>query len=157
MSKLLGLLVAGAILSSSSAIAQADDPWAAMDWSLAKGSNTIRGSALLRTRGGEVRTCAGYPVRLIPSASQTDSYIAKAFGSDEGGISRSPWRSQFGEYTRTTTCDAQGNFSFENLPDGRYFAIAQVQWEVLREQQGGLIAQLVRVRDGQVKSVVLTQ
>jgi hypothetical protein len=157
MRRLLGMMIACAALSAPAAFAQGDDPWAAMDWSLAKGANTIKGSALLRTRGGEVRTCAGFPVRLIPSATATDSYIAKAFGSDEGGLSHQPWRAQFGEYTRTTTCDAQGNFSFEGLPDGRYFAIAKVEWEVAGEQQGGLIAQLVRVRDGTVKTVVLTQ
>lgn len=156
MNVICRLALAASLLAATAAAAQADDPWAAMDWSLAKGANTIKGSAFLRTRGGEVRTCAGYPVHLLPSSPVTDKWIEEQFGAATGGMRPVKWRPKFGEYDRETDCDAQGNFQFGSLPDGRYHVIAQVEWEVARQRQGGLIARRLSVSEGQVRSVTLT-
>jgi hypothetical protein len=44
------------------------DP-AAVAWAAREGDNRIEGTALLRTRGGEPRTCATLDVGLIPWGS----------------------------------------------------------------------------------------
>lgn len=156
MRRTLGLLIGGAAMVAATAFAQTSDQWAAMDWSQAKGVNAIKGSAFLRTRGGEVRTCAGYPVHLIPSSPITDKWAEATFGTPTGGLAQVRWRTMFGEYDRETTCDAQGNFQFDGLPDGRYHVVAKVEWEVARQVQGGLIARRLSVSGGSVRSVTLS-
>lgn len=63
---------------------------------------------------------------------------------------------------RTTTCDAQGNFSFTDLPDGEYYVNAMVVWGIpmgygMVSRQGGPVMQRVSLHGGEHKRVVLTQ
>lgn len=137
-----------------------------LDWSKARGPNTIKANALLRTRGGEVRTCAGLPAKLVPFSGGSQDFVVREFGSDQGGLkSSAKWSaSNLDPYIRDTICNAQGDFSFENLPDGKYYVVAVVTWEApsggqysYMQQQGGTLARLVEVSGGETKSVVVTQ
>ena len=137
-----------------------------LDWAKVVGKNTIKGSAFLRTRGGEVRTCAGLQARIIPSGEVTDAFVHRAYGSISGGMSRrTTWAAlPFDEFSQMTTCNIQGEFEFIGLPDGRYYVTAVVSWEAVGgsytpnlQQQGGTIATAVTLAGGEVKSVVLTQ
>lgn len=135
-----------------------------LDWSKAVGKNTIKGSAFLRTRGGEVRTCAGLQARLIPSGASTDTFIHRAYGSISGGlVQRTTWAAQpFDDVSRATTCDIRGEFEFTDLPDGRYYVTVVVSWEAIGgysphlEQQGGTIATPVTLAGGETRSIVVT-
>lgn len=54
-------------------------------WSQALGKNTISGSAVMRTVGGEAKTCAGLPVELIPESPYARERVTIIFGNPETG------------------------------------------------------------------------
>jgi hypothetical protein len=137
-----------------------------LEWSKATGYNTIKGSALLRTRGGEVRTCAGLEVRLLPAGQSTDEFITDNYPSSAGGLDPvTSWRSRpFEPYVQTALCGALGEFEFSGLPDGKYYVLAVVTWEVPSldrrrglVSEGGTVAAAVSVAGGRTKNVVVTQ
>lgn len=139
----------------------------AVAWAKARGKNTITGSALLRTRGGEARTCAAVDVYLIPSSPYADARMTLIYGADDRG-----YRSASAFYNvedppvgyikanRSTICDAQGYFTFDQVPDGTYYITSVVTWSVPGRyvsltQGGGLMAK-VTVEGGETKRVMLT-
>lgn len=136
-------------------------------WFQAAGSNTIRGSALLRTVGGEVRTCAGLAAYLVPVSAYARERFSMMYGEGDHGFlpAQSGFRfsstnPEYERMTRTATCDAQGNFSFTALPDGEYFVTALVTWGIpmqyFTRTEGGFLMQRLRVAGGETREVVLT-
>lgn len=132
--------------------------------SCAHKTNTIAGDAVLRTRGGDVKTCAGLPVVLMPAGPQTNAYVQKHFGGPEGyetGGSAPSAEPELEKLTTSKVCNAQGQFLFDGLADGDYYVIATVTWEVPTEysfgsNQGGDIAKRISVKGGQTANVTLT-
>jgi hypothetical protein len=135
-------------------------------WFNTPGTNSITANALMRTVGGEVKTCAGFEAALIPYSAYAAERITAIYGNANGGYaSYGPQFSEtdprYSQNERKTTCDSQGNFRFTNLPDGDYYVRTQVTWGVpmgyyMTSQQGGALAQRVSVRGGETKSIVLT-
>lgn len=138
-------------------------------WSKARGRNTITGQAILRTRGGDVKSCAGLEASLIPYSPYSAERIAVTYGAGEegfGGRERRPFTPDPAAYHNTirrTICDAQGNFRFSNLPDGRYFVLVEVSWDAVQggyypylAQQGGTMMSRVDLRDGEERQLLLT-
>jgi hypothetical protein len=129
-------------------------------------SNLIKGTAYLRTRNGLTRSCAGSPVRLFPRGPSTVAFVRQAYGSETGGFARrTSWEPQpFDPVVTIDTCDAQGGFAFDRLPDGDYYIAAVVSIETpagnggnYMVQEGGTIVSLVSVSGGSVKPIVLTR
>ena len=138
-------------------------------WSKARGNNTLTGQAILRTRGGDVKSCAGLEASLIPHSPYSAERIAVTYGPGEegfGGRERRPFTPDPAAYhdsIRRTICDAQGNFRFSNLPDGRYFVLVEVSWEAVQggyypylAGQGGTMMSRVELRDGEERHLLLT-
>lgn len=146
---------------------------AALAWAKAPGSNTISGDALLRTVGGEVKTCAGLDVSLTPKSPYVEEYMARRFNSFNSGYS--PYGAALqgnyalnpalGPYVIRKKCNAQGAFNFSGLPDGAYYVVANVTWQAVQgygaytylATQGGEISQLVEVAGGKEASITLTR
>lgn len=143
----------------------------AVAWAAERGENRIEGTALLRTVGGEPRTCAALQVALIPWSRYSGERMAHLYGSIKSGFNSRPphgrfirWVNDdkaFYESVRATACDAAGRFVFDSLPDGEWFIEAVVTWEVPYHNfrggpQGGTLMQRVEVEGGQTVSVVLT-
>lgn len=129
-------------------------------------SNVIQGTAFLRTRNGQTRSCAGGPVRLFPRGPSTVAFVRQAYGAETGGFARRTiWEPQpFDQVVTVLTCDAQGGFAFDRLPDGDYYVAAVVSIESpagngggYMVQEGGTIVSLVSVSGGAVKPIVLTR
>ncbi|WP_395444969.1 hypothetical protein [Caulobacter sp. UC70_42] len=129
-------------------------------------SNIIKGTAFLRTRNGQTRSCAGSPVRLFPRGPSTIAFVRRAYGAETGGFARrTSWEPQpFDPVVTIETCDAQGGFAFDRLPDGDYYVAAVVSIESpagdgggYMVQEGGTIVTLVSVSGGAVKPIVLTR
>lgn len=134
------------------------------------GSNTISGNAVLRTVGGDVKTCAGFPVKIVPVTPYGTERLSAVYGNGSSGYAPSyamktftpanpHWETEAG---RTETCDSQGNFTFSNIADGDYYVVTVVMWGVPQSayytaQQGGGLFQRVSVQGGETKRVVLTQ
>ena len=132
---------------------------------LGKGNNSIKGSALLRQKGGGVVTCAGLEVRLYPVTPYSSERISILYGSFEGGYrSTAAPRIVFEpnndalyiSATRSTTCDAQGYFRFDELKDGSFYVNTVVTWRIGQSTQGGGIVRKVTVSGGKVEEIVLS-
>ena len=107
---------------------------------LAPGPNKIRGSALLRQRGGGVVTCAGTTVLLIPATAYARERLGYFYGSGETGyivrndfVIDSPQvdPGAWNRLQRETLCDAQGYFTFD-----RFFAFHfanSIAWAVVMD------------------------
>jgi hypothetical protein len=133
---------------------------------LADGINTIQGSALIRQRGGGVVTCAGQEVTLTPATAYSSERVKALFGSSLGGYApafggrRVEFESTAPEYwssSRSTICDAQGNFRFDKMADGSFYVNTQITWNVSPyATEGGSITRLITLSGGETKNIVLT-
>lgn len=138
-------------------------------WSKMRGTNSITGQAILRTRGGDVKTCAGLDVSLIPYSDYAAERVAVTYGAGDegfGGRERrafNPDPAAYHDTIRRAICDLQGGFSFNDLPDGRYFVLVEVSWEAVQggpypylSGQGGTMMSRVHVQGGQQRQLILT-
>lgn len=138
-------------------------------WSRVRGDNAITGQAIMRTRGGDVKTCAGLDVSLIPFSAYAAQRVAVTYGPGEEGFGNreqrpfNPDPAIYHQTIRHTLCDAQGNFAFRQLPDGKYFLLVEVSWEAVQggyyaylAGQGGTMMTRVEVRGGQTVPLILT-
>jgi hypothetical protein len=126
-------------------------------WSQAAGRNTLQGRVAYRDW-----TCGGGPVGLTPDTPYSRSRVARLYGSTtSAALPVETVRSrQVGEagddysaFVRTTRCDANGAFRFENLPDGSWFVIGRA-----RPRAGGegvALMKRVQTRGGRVAVVQL--
>jgi hypothetical protein len=104
-------------------------------WSKQRGTAVVRGQDFLRTQGGEVRTCAGLPVTLVPRSAYSQEVTMRAYPTRTVIANPDPAADEF---IRRTTCDAQGNFVFRDLPAGEWYV--GVLWDVPQgPQQGGIV------------------
>jgi hypothetical protein len=121
-----------------------------------EGSGSITGQAFLAQRGGGVVKAAGRTVSLDPATSIGNEWWGKAgkFWVHRSLTSPSPG---FAKARRTTVADADGRFKFSGLPVGKYYVRTEVTWEIggYNSTQGGLVGQLVEIRDGQTVDVIL--
>ncbi|MBC7779207.1 MAG: hypothetical protein H7125_03795 [Proteobacteria bacterium] len=106
-------------------------------WAKGPGKNTIRGSAILRTNGGETRTCAGAAVAVIPDSAFTRDRMQNLYGGSERGVNDlaygaarkvDPAPPEYARTVRQTTCDIKGNFLIEGVPDGTWYVTTAVTW-----------------------------
>jgi hypothetical protein len=107
--------------------AAAMPPFAVADFAPWSGSGpaTLHGQAFLKTVGGDVKTCAGSRVVLLPATPYVDALLAK--GKAAISVQADP---RLASYARTTICDAQGNFSLAGLPAQRWYVLTSVTWGV---------------------------
>jgi len=133
---------------------------------LSEGDNTITGQSFLKTRGGEVKTCSGSRVSLVPVNDYSTERMRHIYGSNFSGYT-SYYNAKKIEFSnnnpgyfrlkRDTVCDAQGNFEFKNVPDGSYYITTSVVWEVPNQYstsfEGGALMKKVTVSGGEEKKV----
>lgn len=134
-----------------------------------EGTNTIKGSALMRQVSGGVVTCAGQFVGLVPATTYAYERIRHLYGSDLSGTRNAflaqnnpdPFESTDPNYTemqKRTLCDAQGFFKFEKLADGEFFILSSVSWKANPNSmyfEGGWMMKRVAVKGGEVKEIVM--
>ena len=115
------------------------------------GENGISGQAFLRQHGDSVVTCAGSRVLLLPATS----YFREVFwhiiiGGSDPEPPKTPYPS-LKSMIRRTQCDAQGNFSFSEIPDGTWFVLTQVN-----ARDGGVLITEVTLSSRSTTPVLLT-
>lgn len=115
------------------------------------GKNGIRGRAFVTRSGDVVVTCAGNRVLLLPATS----YFREMFWHMivAGSEPNPPAKPHPGlkRMIRRAECDAQGRFSFSDVPDGTWFVLTQVSAE-----GGGLLITETTVRNGVTPQILLT-
>lgn len=130
---------------------------------LKTGSNTIKGNAFLRQRGGGVVTCAGSDVMLWAATGYAEQRALALYGNTAGGFNPGiqyrfePDEPKLSVLTRKSICDSQGNFTFEGLADGAYYVATRVAWHTGASTEGGFVARRVAVAGGKQVAVVLSQ
>lgn len=133
---------------------------------LQSGSNMIRGSALIRQRGGGVVSCAGMEVALIPVTPYSSERISALYGSTEKGFNsaglggrRISFENEPPEYRKLqkkVLCDAQGFFKFDQVANGSFFVASVITWKVNDYFfEGGALMQRVTLTGGETKEIVL--
>lgn len=127
---------------------------------LKPGTNTIKGNAFMRQRGGGVVTCAGSEVRLVPATAYARHRMVAIYGTTEGGSSNQPVMlpeapSAYFTNTRAARCDSSGNFLFDKVADGDFFVTTTVSWTVGNSRQGGNMMARAIVRGGETRSLVM--
>ncbi|WP_156925223.1 hypothetical protein [Nitratidesulfovibrio termitidis] len=135
---------------------------------LAPGRNTIRGTASARTPGGEVVTCAGKPVTLVPVTAYSSERMFAIYGSD-GSQDRGTLRLGQGaapppvitnddpRYLADhpqTVCTDSGTFVFRDIADGQFFIVTGFTWLTDdKKPQGVGLMQRVSVSGGQTRKI----
>ena len=117
----------------------------------------------MKTRGGDVKTCAGEQVMLSPVTSySTQFFNMEVLGKREalqrlGGDADS----RIYSYLKQTTGDASGRFTFYDVPPGEYYIYTVVRWEAPTgrgmTQQGGWLGQQITVADGRKNEFILSK
>jgi hypothetical protein len=69
---------------------------------------------------------------------------------------------QWDKYIRKATADGSGNFEFSKIPTGEYYLECPIFWEVTVGQYGsfrtgGVVKKQIKVGDGEVVKVILTE
>jgi hypothetical protein len=131
---------------------------------LGPGKSTLKGSALIRQRGGGVVTCAGNEVYLIPSTESVTSEVQRVFHGDKGYVPNGADPIMGGgkivvppQPNRKAICNAQGFFTFAGIRAGRWYVMTNIEWTVGDERQGGTMLDVADVAEGQETEVVLSQ
>lgn len=132
---------------------------------LKPGKNTIKGSALIRQNSGNVVTCAGTEISLIPVTEYSNERIFHLYKNTEKGFLSAIFynpnaftNDNFAYYRamKNVTCNAQGFFSFNEIADGDFFVVSRIIWRVGYSTEGGLLMRKVSVRGGETKEIVLS-
>lgn len=137
-------------------------------------TNSVEGSAFLMTVGGDAKTCAGALVQLIPVLPKSE--YEREYDSVRSHIlSKSNVDPEFQKYKRdirklvkTTNCDVDGKFSFENVPTASYNVLTSVTWQVPNcsgsscylQTQGGNVSKSLSIpssSDGKKYKIVISR
>ena len=142
---------------------------------LAKGNNTIKGSALMRQQNGGVVTCAGNQVWLTPNTVYAAERMYHLYGNTTKGVAfvNDPWGTgatgfakfagtapKYHDLTKMAVCNALGFFEFRNVADGTFFVATGIFWQITPSayqslRVGGILMQRVDVRNGETAEIVL--
>ena len=127
---------------------------------IAPGANTIKGNGFMRQRGGAVISCAGSTVTLVPATGYAYARFQALYDSVDQGVTRKsvnfePDLRTYRQLTRTTRCDSQGNFTFEQVADGEFFVMTSVSWTVGYSEEGGYLMRRVAAKGGRITNVIL--
>jgi hypothetical protein len=106
--------------------------------------------------GGDVKTCAGSEVLLFPA---TEYNLEKLAAVKRGERPTGPVHLEADKYMKKGICDAQGRFSFKDLPALKWYVATDVEWSVPSryslERQGGQLRKTVELVPG-ANEVILT-
>lgn len=159
-------LVAACVQQQQKLVSTAPYNSGEMAWALGAGTNTVNGFAVLRTVGGEARTCAALPVRLIPDSPLARERMMGLYLSTSQGTNPAAGRKydeattdpNYVAHSRETRCDGQGNFSFEKVPNGVWYVVAGVVWSASPRSgvlEGGSMMKRVELKGGETVKVAL--
>ena len=110
---------------------------------LKPGNNQIKGNIRLELDDGTLISCAGNLVNLVPVTPYAKEWARLFYNLDSGryGTLNAAYRMStrekpiqfagaqaFYATTRSTHCDADGDFEFPNVGNGNFFVIAKVEW-----------------------------
>jgi hypothetical protein len=124
---------------------------------MASGGNSIMGKGFVwfQQQGGDLVTCAGRAVWIMPN---TSFFHARIYYVRDGKIAEleSEIPPAFNGIIRKTQCDKEGNFSYAALPSGEWLVFTNVEWVIGSGKQGGALMRSVTLLNNQTVQVLLT-
>ena len=136
-------------------------------WSTVRGNNSLTIQLAYQPSAAQTWGCAGLTQALMPETSYSRGRMMTLYGSGERAIrtttdvrarSAANPDTESGQFVKTAPCDAQDNFTFNALPDGAYYVIAQVlQIRPANTAASMVIMQRVEVAGGQAIRMTLPQ
>ncbi|MFI4910234.1 MAG: hypothetical protein ACIAQZ_01060 [Sedimentisphaeraceae bacterium JB056] len=122
-----------------------------------EGTGVVVGQAFLRTRGGDIKTAAGQDVFLNPITSYSKQWYNVAYKEKKPMTEPDPL---YSDYIYTKVADADGRFTFKDVPPGDYYLTTNVLWEIpagySMVKQGGLVTKKITVTNGETVEIILT-
>jgi hypothetical protein len=163
LSRFTILVTAGIAASAALAQESAFDPKAAA-FIRKQGKAKIEGHAFVRRPDNAVENAVGQTVRLIPVTPYSETRFAQFYGGKRflpaWQIPKIEADPEYASYTRTTTSESNGRFTFESVAPGKYYIATQIMWRPKGNlfQEGGALWDLVIVTGKETKpiKVVLT-
>jgi hypothetical protein len=134
-------------------------------WSLVDGTGKLEGDGFLSRRDGILVKCSGQEVGLVPVSDYAIERFTNIYGNPNGGYNTAGFGSRnvdtadpdYVNDRRTTICDVDGKFSFENLPSGEYYVFTTVIWRISDYvNEGGVMSRRVNIEEGKTSKVSLT-
>jgi len=136
-----------------------------VSWSFKEGTGKIEGDGFLMRRDGMLVKCAGQGVFLVPVSEYSIERFTFIYGTPNGGYNTAGYGRRIAddpdpvyvEDHRSSFCDVDGKFTFDNLPAGEYFVQTAVIWQVNDYvNEGGTVSRRVKVEEGKTSKVSLT-
>jgi hypothetical protein len=124
-----------------------------------EGKATIEGHAFLRRPDNAVENAVGQTVRLIPVTPYSEARFAQFYKGKKFlpafQIPKIEADPEYASYTRTTTSDSNGRFTFENIAPGKYYVATQIMWRPKGNffSEGGAVYDVVTVPSKDTKKV----
>ena len=151
-------LAATSLDASAAGLVPINAPFRLEDLSFVKqpGKATVSGTAVLKLGDDTLKGCAGFNVELLPVAAYSSERILKTYGNTREGqilLEQNPPKftpdvKAYHEMLLKSTCDAQGQFRFEKVPQGEYFIMAFIMWDDTSgspRKAGGAVMKRIRV------------
>lgn len=122
------------------------------------GLSALTGQAFFAQQGGGVAKAAGRRVSLDPATTIAADWWEKA-GRLWAFRQVVPRSAAFAQHRRMTTADAEGRFTFSQLPAGEYFVRVEHTWGggAYLPMQGGIMGRRVAVQPNQSADVILSE
>lgn len=129
-----------------------------------KGSANIEGQAFLKRRDGQVVTCAGEKVYLTPATEYAEERFRGIYGNENGGYRpaikggySNASVPEYYELARETSCDAEGDFTFNSIANGEYYVSTSVLWRISDYYyEGGNLSKKITIKNGRSQKLILT-
>ena len=124
-----------------------------------EGKATIEGRAFLRRTDNAVENAVAQVVRLIPVTPYSEARFAQFY---KGKKFMPAWQipkieadPEYASFTRTTTSDSNGRFTFDNVAPGKYYVATQIMWRPKGNifSEGGALYDIVTVPNKDTKKV----
>jgi hypothetical protein len=117
------------------------------------GSGSVTGQLVVTTANGSTQVGTGNHVALFPVTAYTKEIVDREVGNGEYLQASDP---RFLTYVKTATTDAHGNFAFNHLAAGEYFALGLAQWTEGNGTQYQWASETVKVGGGQTSGIKLS-
>lgn len=119
------------------------------------GTGVLKGQVFAKTVGGSVVRGAGNNVVLFPATrygnQRYDFQVLRGMPADSAEDPR------YIQFVRSTMTDADGRFTFNNVPPGKYYVISSVTWEASGYVQGGAVHSPVNITNDVITEVFLAR
>lgn len=125
------------------------------------GTASVEGEFFLRTAGGDIKSGAGKVVFLYPGITHTSVFFntPPQMRSYDTAFKRVVMNldKKINEYRKSSVCNMNGRFSFNNLPAGQYFLIGDLYWHTGNSITGATVVKLIELTPGQNLELLLTE